>query len=115
MRSFPTKKGMMLVVSCALAFPTIAFAKTAHTKVAPIHDVRKIPAAIDTPKSGFVLRQDLFDRNNPNTCSTGPVLKNQLHGAIISEISEALQTFGVFDCLRRLTARVEILLPHWSI
>jgi hypothetical protein len=60
------RMGMMLVVSCALAFPTIAFAKTARTKVAPIHDIRKIPLAIDTSKSGFVLRQDLFDRNNPN-------------------------------------------------
>jgi hypothetical protein len=66
MRSFPMRMGMMLIVSCVLAFPTIAFAKTAHTKVAPIHDVRKIPPVIDTPRSGFVLRQDLFDRNNPN-------------------------------------------------
>jgi len=60
------RMGMMFVVSCALAFPPIALAKTAHTKVAPIHDVRHIPPAIDTPKNGFVLRQDLFDRNNPN-------------------------------------------------
>jgi hypothetical protein len=47
------RMGMMLVVSCALAFPTIAFAKTARTKVAPIHDIRKIPLAIDTSKSGL--------------------------------------------------------------
>jgi hypothetical protein len=60
------KKGIMLVVSCALAFPTIASAQTAHMKVAPTHNVRKIPPVIDTPKSGFILRQDLFDRNNPN-------------------------------------------------
>ncbi len=60
------KKGMTLVVSCALAFPTIAFAKTALTKVAPTHDVRKILPTTDAPKSGFILRQDLFDRNNPN-------------------------------------------------
>jgi len=60
------RMGMMLVVSCALAFPTIDFARTAHTRGAPIHDVRKIPPTIDPPKSGFVLRQDLFDRNNPN-------------------------------------------------
>ena len=57
---------MLVVVSCALAFPTIAFAKTPHTKVAPIHDVRKIPPTIGTPKGGFILRQDLFDRNDPN-------------------------------------------------
>jgi hypothetical protein len=60
------KKGLTLVVSCALAFPTIAFAKTALTKVAPTHDVRKIPPTIDAPKSGLILRQDLFDRNDPN-------------------------------------------------
>src|SRR5260370_39398282 len=66
MRSFPMKKGMILVVSCALPVPTIAFAKTAHTKVAPTQDVRKIRPAIDAPRSGFLLRQDLFDRNNPN-------------------------------------------------
>jgi hypothetical protein len=66
MRSFPTRMGMMLAVSCALALPTIAFAKTAHTRIAPIRDVRKIPPAIDTPRIGLVLRQDLFDRNNPN-------------------------------------------------
>ena len=63
------KKLMMLVVvSCALAFPTIAFAKAAHTKVAPTYHVRKIAPSIDAPTSRFILilRQDLFDRNNPN-------------------------------------------------
>jgi hypothetical protein len=57
------KKGMILALCCSLASPTIAFA---HKKVAPPHDVRKIPSSIDAPKSGFILRQDLFDRNNPN-------------------------------------------------
>jgi hypothetical protein len=33
---------------------------------APTHDVRKIPPSIDAPARGFILRQDLFDRNNPN-------------------------------------------------
>jgi hypothetical protein len=62
------KKGLMLVVSGALAFQTIAFAQTSQTKVTPTHNVRKIPPTIDAPKSGFILilRQDLFDRNNPN-------------------------------------------------
>ncbi len=53
------KKAMILAISCSLAFPTIAFAKTAHTKVATPHDVRKIPPSIDIPKSGLVIRQDL--------------------------------------------------------
>jgi hypothetical protein len=30
------------------------------------HNVRKIPPSIDARTSGFILRQDLFDRNNPN-------------------------------------------------
>jgi hypothetical protein len=63
-RSFAMKI-MMLAVCCALAFPAIGFAKTAQTKIAPVH-VRKIPPSIDNPWSAFVLRQDLFDRNNPN-------------------------------------------------
>jgi len=29
-------------------------------------DVRKIPPAIDPRGNGVILRQDLFDRNNPN-------------------------------------------------
>jgi hypothetical protein len=60
------KNRMVPAPSCALVFPTIAFAKTAHTNVAPTHDVRKIPLSMDIPKGGFILRQDLFDRNNPN-------------------------------------------------
>jgi hypothetical protein len=60
------KKAQILAIFCALAFPTIAFAKTAHPKGAPIHDVEKIRPSVDTRKTGFVLRQDLFDRNNPN-------------------------------------------------
>jgi hypothetical protein len=60
------KKAMMLVVSCSLAYPTIAFAQSTDTKAAPTHDSRKIPPTIATPKHGFILRQDLFDRNNPN-------------------------------------------------
>jgi hypothetical protein len=34
--------------------------------VAQTHDVRKIPPAIGAPARGFILRQDLFDRNDPN-------------------------------------------------
>ncbi len=61
------KKGIMLLaVSCYLAFPTIVFAKSAHTKITPTRDVRRIPSSIEIPGRGFVLRQDLFDRNNPN-------------------------------------------------
>jgi hypothetical protein len=34
--------------------------------IGPTDDVRKIPPSIDLPGRGFILRQDLFDRNNPN-------------------------------------------------
>jgi hypothetical protein len=33
--------------------------------VAPTQDARRIPSSIDVRPSGFI-RQDLFDRNNPN-------------------------------------------------
>ena len=59
------KKAVILAVSCALAFPAVAFAQSAQTKVAPTREVRKVPPVIATPRSG-ILRQDLFGRNNPN-------------------------------------------------
>ena len=34
--------------------------------VAPLYDDRKIPPSIAALRRGFILRQDLFDRNNPN-------------------------------------------------
>ena len=34
--------------------------------VPPATNVRKISPSIDARTSGFILRQDLFDRNNPN-------------------------------------------------
>jgi hypothetical protein len=63
------KKAVILAVSCALscalAFPAIAFAQPAQTKAAPAHEVRKVPPVVAAPRSG-ILRQDLFDRNNSN-------------------------------------------------
>jgi hypothetical protein len=60
------KKIMILIASCVLAFPTIAFAQNDQTQVAKVRAARKSPPAIDTLWGGFILRQDLFDRNNPN-------------------------------------------------
>ena len=42
------KKVQLLAIFCALAFPTIAVAKTARTKVTPTHDVRNIPPSVDS-------------------------------------------------------------------
>jgi hypothetical protein len=60
------KKKLILVASCVLAFPAIAFAQTDQTKVVKARSVQKSPPVVNTPRSGFILRQDLFDRNNPN-------------------------------------------------
>jgi hypothetical protein len=65
-----TKAGTISVL-CALelAFATSAFADAARKKVAAPPDVRQaapLPPVGDSCRSGFVCRQDLFDRNNPN-------------------------------------------------
>jgi hypothetical protein len=60
------KKIMALAACCVLAFPAIVFAQTNQAKVAKARWVQKSPVTINTPRIGFILRQDLFDRNNPN-------------------------------------------------
>ena len=57
---------MTLAASFVLAFPTIVCAQTHQMKVAKAHWVQKSPAIVNTPRCGFILMQDLFDRNNPN-------------------------------------------------
>ena len=57
-------KRMALAAFCVLAFPAIGFAQTGQTKVAKAHWVQKGPAKFST-NGGLILRQDLFDRNNP--------------------------------------------------
>jgi hypothetical protein len=44
----------------------MAGAGAASAKIAMSHGARKIPPAPDTIRPRLVLRQDLFDRNNPN-------------------------------------------------
>lgn len=57
------KKSQATAVFFALAFATTAFAETPRVKVAP---VQKPPWSVEVRTTGFgVLRQDLFDRNNP--------------------------------------------------
>ena len=60
------KKVMMIAVACVLAVPAMAFAQTDPAKPAPAHESRKPHKHIIITGSGGVLRQDLFDRNNPN-------------------------------------------------
>ena len=55
---------LALTIMCAL-IPTIAAAQDVHKKAEPAPVVRRTQApAVVWPPS--VLRQDLFDRNNPN-------------------------------------------------
>ena len=62
-----TKTGLLTVL-CTLevAFATTAFAETARSKAVAAPDARPIAPVVNRCRSGFVCRQDLFDRNNPN-------------------------------------------------
>jgi hypothetical protein len=48
------------------ALATVALAKTPHTNVAPVRDARSLSPPVDNGRRVLILRQDLFDRNNPN-------------------------------------------------
>jgi hypothetical protein len=56
----------MLIKLCAFAamLPTVAAAKDLHGQVGA-HDARRAPLPVVSRKSHFILRQDLFDRQNP--------------------------------------------------
>lgn len=47
-------------------FPTTGFAKNAQTKVEPIPTARKVPPPVADLRPAGIVRQDLFDRSNPN-------------------------------------------------
>ena len=73
--SFPMKKVHVLALPFALAFATSAFADSIPARPAPAPDARKIPPSVDRGRTGIIiLRQDLFDRNNPNN------LRSDYHG-----------------------------------
>jgi hypothetical protein len=61
-------KKVILAIPFAAAFATIAFADSSTSvRPAPVPNMRKFPPPVDRGRTGFVvLRQDLFDRNNPN-------------------------------------------------
>ena len=54
----------ILSILCTLV-PTIAVAQDGRTKAEPAPAARKTPAPADVVAPG-ILRQDLFDRRNPN-------------------------------------------------
>src|SRR5271166_2609424 len=67
------KKLLLLAAFCALAMPALAVAETSRTpqlKAAAAQDTRKVqqapPAYALRAAPVGILRQDLFDRNDPN-------------------------------------------------
>jgi len=55
----------ILILLCAAASPAFAGAQDGHSKPEPLVTGRRAPAQGDIVAPG-VLRQDLFDRRNPN-------------------------------------------------
>ena len=63
------------VVYCQyIGYPAGCVVRPGVVIAPPTHDVRKIPPSIGAPTRGFILRQDLFDRNDPNN------LRSDYHG-----------------------------------
>jgi hypothetical protein len=58
----------MLAILCILevAFGTTAFGKSRHSAARPAQDATQVKRVPIWSRSGFILRQDLFDRQNPN-------------------------------------------------
>jgi hypothetical protein len=56
------------LVLCFLQFAlvTATLAKAPHPNAVPVRADRRLPASADTTRRGPILRQDLFDRGNPN-------------------------------------------------
>lgn len=61
----PPATSMVIAALCAVLYPTFGLAQNARTKAEPVHAGRKMPPPADFRPFG-ILRQDLYDRNNPN-------------------------------------------------
>jgi hypothetical protein len=59
------KRAQLLAIFSIVFFPTICVAQNAQTKAEPAQTVRRTPPPADFRRF-VILRQDLFDRNNPN-------------------------------------------------
>ena len=59
------KKAPILAILSVVSFPTIGFAQSTQTKAEPAQTARRMPPPVVILPFGIV-RQDLFDRNNPN-------------------------------------------------
>jgi hypothetical protein len=58
----------MLAILCILevAFATTAFGRSRHSAALPAQDATQVKRVPIWSRSGSILRQDLFDRQNPN-------------------------------------------------
>jgi hypothetical protein len=71
---------LMLAVACVLGSLTIAFSQTVETKPAQIKRSQERSPTIVSSKGEFILRQDLFDANNPNNLRSDWPRPNGLPG-----------------------------------
>ena len=60
------RSAFILAICCLLTCPAIAGAGAVNAKIAIGYGARKTPPPPNAIRPGLVLRQDLFDRNNPN-------------------------------------------------
>jgi hypothetical protein len=58
----------LLAILCILevAFATAAFGKSRHSAAPPAQHATEVKRVPIWSRSGFIVRQDLFDRQNPN-------------------------------------------------
>jgi hypothetical protein len=58
----------MLAILCAFEalLTTVASAQAPHAKTVPAQDARRTRSPVISSKGHFIVRQDLFDRSNPN-------------------------------------------------
>jgi hypothetical protein len=75
------KTSQTLAMLVFLLVPTVAFANNARTKAEPVQTARKVPPPVVAVRPVGILRQDLFDRNNPNN------LRSDYHGPPLSPAS----------------------------
>jgi hypothetical protein len=60
------KTPQILAAFALLVLPTVALANNTRTKVEPVQTARKAPSPVVAVRPVGILRQDLFDRNDPN-------------------------------------------------
>ena len=61
------KKAQILAIFSVVLFPSLGLAQNTQTKAEAAPTARRIPPPPDTYLRPFgIIRQDLFDRNNPN-------------------------------------------------